>query len=243
MWSNPAMLTLSQLFELAPLADHGVRLIWRGSGADQLHIVQRIRSARSQLEAAECAEHFYPPVVSFDALTMLLRPLALSSIAFTDLQQWLDSTLAQHADTASETEQALTLPFTPFSPNSEFAGDLHAIAEVAGLSPNAVLQRFCAGTYVVTHLGFRPGFPYMLGLDPALRVPRRTTPRTSVPAGAVAIAENMVGIYPQPSPGGWNLLGTTSAVMFDANRANPALLRAGQSVRFERIDLGPCEPN
>jgi KipI family sensor histidine kinase inhibitor len=85
-------------------------------------------------------------------------------------------------------------------------------------------------------IGFAPGFPYLLGLDPALALPRLATPRTRVPAGSVAVGGAQAGIYPRESPGGWRLLGRTPAVLFDAGRAQPALLQPGDRVRFVPID-------
>ena len=87
-------------------------------------------------------------------------------------------------------------------------------------------------------IGFAPGFPYLLGLDPALALPRLATPRTRVPAGAVAIGGAQAGIYPRESPGGWRLLGRTPRVLFDASRPQPALLQPGDRVRFVPIDAG-----
>jgi KipI family sensor histidine kinase inhibitor len=92
--------------------------------------------------------------------------------------------------------------------------------------------------HVVGMIGFAPGFPYLLGLAAALSIPRRSTPRTSVPAGSVAIAEQQTGIYPRPSPGGWHVIGRTPCAMFDAHRDPPALLRAGDRVRFVPV-TGP----
>ena len=81
-------------------------------------------------------------------------------------------------------------------------------------------------------LGFAPGFPYLVGLDPALHVPRRATPRTAVPAGSVGLAGGQTGVYPQPTPGGWQLIGRTDTVLFDVAREPPALLTAGDRLLF-----------
>ena len=81
-------------------------------------------------------------------------------------------------------------------------------------------------------LGFAPGFPYLLGLDPRLATPRLATPRSQVPAGSVAIGGAQAGLYPRPGPGGWNLIGRTDAVLFDPARESPALLAPGDRVRF-----------
>ncbi|WP_051426381.1 5-oxoprolinase subunit B family protein [Jiangella gansuensis] len=110
--------------------------------------------------------------------------------------------------------------------------DLADIARRTGLSSDDVVARHLAARYTVAFIGFAPGFAYLSGLDPALTVPRRETPRTRVPAGAVAVAERFCGIYPRPAPGGWNLLGRTDAVLWDPARTPPALLPPGTPVRF-----------
>jgi KipI family sensor histidine kinase inhibitor len=110
--------------------------------------------------------------------------------------------------------------------------DLPAVAARLGLDVAEVVARHAAPTYTVACLGFSRGFPYLEGLDPALRVPRRDSPRARVPAGAVAIAADQAGIYPQAMPGGWHVLGTTDAVLFDEAAEPPALLAPGDRVRF-----------
>ncbi|MGN6513830.1 MAG: 5-oxoprolinase subunit PxpB [Lysobacteraceae bacterium] len=110
--------------------------------------------------------------------------------------------------------------------------DLQRVAAHAGLSPADVVARHAAGDYTVAMLGFAPGFPYLLGLDPALATPRLATPRTRVPAGSVAIGGAQTGLYPREGPGGWLLIGRTDAVLFDPARASPALLCPGDRVRF-----------
>jgi KipI family sensor histidine kinase inhibitor len=110
--------------------------------------------------------------------------------------------------------------------------DLPEVARLTGLTEDEVVARHTAVEYLVAFLGFAPGFPYLVGLDPALHVPRRATPRTRVPAGSVGLAGAQTGIYPQPTPGGWQLLGRTDVVLFDADRDPPALLAAGDRLRF-----------
>lgn len=110
--------------------------------------------------------------------------------------------------------------------------DLAEVAQLVSLSPEEVVARHCAASYVAGFLGFAPGFAYLLGGDDRLQVPRRAEPRTRVPGGTVAIAGVYSGVYPRESPGGWRLLGRTDAVLFDSSREPPALLAAGDRVRF-----------
>ncbi len=99
--------------------------------------------------------------------------------------------------------------------------DLAEVATLTGLSEADVIRRHVERDYVVAFCGFAPGFAYLVGADPALDVPRRTTPRTRVPAGSVALAGEFTGIYPRRGPGGWQLLGHTEASLWDLDRDPP----------------------
>lgn len=111
--------------------------------------------------------------------------------------------------------------------------DLEAVADACRLSVDDVVRRHAAPTYRSAFCGFAPGFAYLRGLDPALHLARRDTPRSKVPAGAVAIAAGYTAVYPTSSPGGWHLLGSTDTVLFDPAQDPPALLAPGTAVRFE----------
>ncbi|WP_020664558.1 5-oxoprolinase subunit B family protein [Amycolatopsis benzoatilytica] len=113
--------------------------------------------------------------------------------------------------------------------------DLSEVAEATGLSVSAVIHRHSSAVYVAAFCGFAPGFAYLTGLDPVLHLPRRSTPRTRVPAGAVAIAGEYSAVYPHPSPGGWHLLGHCATTVWDVERAQPNLLVPGTRVRFEAV--------
>jgi len=114
--------------------------------------------------------------------------------------------------------------------------DLADVAQLTGLSVEEVVSAHTGRPWLVGFAGFAPGFAYLVGGDPRLDVPRRATPRTRVPAGAVGLAGEFSGIYPRSSPGGWQLLGRTDQVLWDLDRDPPALLRPGVRVRF--VDVG-----
>ncbi len=109
--------------------------------------------------------------------------------------------------------------------------DLPQAAELLGLSVQQLIARHCDYEWRVAFTGFAPGFAYMVS-DAGFNVPRRATPRTRIPAGSVALAGEFSGIYPQASPGGWQLIGDTPLSMWDLNRERPALLTPGARVRF-----------
>jgi KipI family sensor histidine kinase inhibitor len=113
--------------------------------------------------------------------------------------------------------------------------DLADVADLTGLSMDEVIRRHTESTFTVAFCGFAPGFGYLVGGDAALTVPRRTSPRTRIPAGAVALAGAFSGVYPQASPGGWQIIGVTPFKMWDLSRDPPALFQPGHQVRF--IDI------
>lgn len=110
--------------------------------------------------------------------------------------------------------------------------DLDEVAKLSYVSVDEVVARHQASTYTVAFLGFSAGFAYLLGLDPSLHVPRRSTPRPSVAAGSVAIAGELTAVYPRATPGGWRLLGHTDLSVWDLSRDPPALFVPGDTVRF-----------
>ncbi len=110
--------------------------------------------------------------------------------------------------------------------------DLAAVAAHAGISVDAVIARHSGVEYRVAMLGFLPGFPYLIGLDPSIAMPRLDTPRAEVPAGSVGIGGWQTGIYPVASPGGWRLIGRVAAALFDPRAEPPTLLQPGDRLRF-----------
>lgn len=110
--------------------------------------------------------------------------------------------------------------------------DLQWAAEQCALTVDELVAVHSGATYRAEFIGFAPGFAYLAGLDDRLHLPRRQTPRISVPAGSVAISAAYTAVYPRASPGGWHLLGSTELAMFTPEREPPALLPAGTAVRF-----------
>lgn len=113
--------------------------------------------------------------------------------------------------------------------------DLADVAALTGLSEREVVAAHTGQTWQVAFGGFAPGFGYLVGEDERLHVPRRAESRTRVPAGAVGLAGEYSGIYPRSSPGGWQLIGRTDAVLWDLDRDPAALLSPGVRVRFVEV--------
>ncbi|EER60379.1 Allophanate hydrolase subunit 1, partial [Acidovorax delafieldii 2AN] len=135
-------------------------------------------------------------------------------------------------DLSQRAERGSTLVEIPVHYNGE---DLAEVAELLGITPDEVVRRHTGSEYSVAFTGFAPGFAYLSGGHPSLNVPRRKTPRTRIPAGAVGLAGTFSGVYPQASPGGWQIIGVTPVPMWDLGREQPALLQPGYRVRFVDI--------
>jgi KipI family sensor histidine kinase inhibitor len=113
--------------------------------------------------------------------------------------------------------------------------DLAEVAALWGMSPAGVAETVAGTGFRVAFCGFAPGFGYLTGLPPELAVPRRASPRTAVPPGSVGLAGPYAGVYPRSSPGGWQIVGTTDAVLWDTGRDPAALLAPGTAVRFRDV--------
>jgi len=120
--------------------------------------------------------------------------------------------------------------------------DLREVGRLTGMSVDEVIDLHTSSTWRVAFGGFAPGFGYLVTDHDRLRVPRRAEPRTTVPAGAVALAGEFGGVYPRSGPGGWQLIGHTDAVLWDEERDAPALLRPGTLVRFRRAGAPGAAP-
>lgn len=120
----------------------------------------------------------------------------------------------------------------PISFRDEHALDLHVIAEISELSADRVIEIFLSKTYRVYMLGFLPGFAYMGIVDERIAVPRKTSPRLIVPKGSVGIAGQQTGIYPNESPGGWQIIGQTDLELITSDEASPCLFHPGDTVCF-----------
>lgn len=118
---------------------------------------------------------------------------------------------------------------------AEVAPDLEEVAQLTGLSVSEVIELHAAQTYRVYAIGFSPGFCFMGNTDPRLRVARKVSPRTRVPAGSVGLADRQTAVYPSVSPGGWQLIGRTATDMVELCNRDDCPLRVGDEVRFEPV--------
>jgi inhibitor of KinA len=170
-------------------------------------------------------------VPTFRSLTIHYDPLA---VAQSELKARL-APLLSNLDAADSRGRLWRLPVCY---HESVAPDLGEVAARTGLSPEQVVERHSAVAYHVYMVGFLPGYPYLGDLPPELALPRRENPRTAVPPGSVAIATTLTAVYTLESPGGWHLIGRTPAPLWDLRRDPPAVLAAGDRVRFEPVSLG-----
>lgn len=151
----------------------------------------------------------------------------IQTIDFASLEQWLDNQLNQLKQHKIDAHQANFHEFYVCF-DAEFGLDMERVCEKTGLNSSEFIERYSAETYHVYTIGFAPGFAYLGDVPEPLQVPRIDTPRTKVPAGSVAIANQQTAIYPRTSPGGWNIIGRVAGW-----RAQSGLqLRAGDQIRF-----------
>lgn len=192
----------------------------------------RVHAAVAALQRAlpqlECVPAYASVLLRFD-------PLAWRGEDTTDPQQALRCAVRTALDASEMQFQTRRAQQIPVCYGGAFGADLIEVAQQLDLSPDEVVARHTAVEYRVAMIGFAPGFPYLLGLDPALAMPRRRDPRQRVPAGSVAIGGKQTGIYPNELPGGWQLLGRTPLRLFDLIATPPSLLAAGDRVRFHAI--------
>lgn len=195
---------------------------------------------RVQALAAAIGQKSLPGVVdvvpAFASVTVFYDP---ARHRYEQLQDEIEE--AAQSQTLATTRQARVVEI-PVGYGGELGPDLPAVAAHTGKAGAEVIALHGAADYRVHAIGFAPGFAYLAGLPPALHMPRRSTPRTQVPAGAVGIGGGQTGVYPFALPGGWNLIGRTAVAMFDATRTEPALLHVGDRVKFRAVPAAEIVP-
>lgn len=218
----------------------------------QLFPKPRIRYAGDQALLVEIGEEIdFEINQKVHAFARLLEKNILTGIieiipAYTSLVVQFDALLLEGRQLESEihalyreiSEGSLPEPklvTLPVCYDEEFGPDLSYVAKFNGLTPDEVIRLHTETTYPVYMIGFTPGFPYLGGLHEKLHTPRLDTPRASVAAGAVGIANNQTGLYPIESPGGWRIIGRCPYRVFDPLRPEPFLVSAGDVLQFTSI--------
>ncbi|WP_427005386.1 5-oxoprolinase/urea amidolyase family protein [Pseudarthrobacter sp. H2] len=205
--------------------------------------LQKVRSVRAVGTCAVLAElSGTQDVLALQAL-LLEKPLP----GQTDVLAAAETVLVRADSPASARRIAALLPRLQLTARARAEGelvvidtvydgeDLAEVGQLTGLGTDGVIAAHSGQVWTMAFAGFAPGFAYMVGENQSLDVPRRSSPRTAVPAGSVALAGNYSAVYPRSSPGGWQLIGRTGAKMWDLDREQPALVAPGQRVRFRAV--------
>jgi inhibitor of KinA len=229
--------------EIVPLGDSAliVRVRERFEDAPEETLDEVLRTFQQLRSAAvpgiiELAPAYTSVAVFFD-------PIAVAKDEDTpnEVFDWLATKIHSALSSAAAVSRRRRFPHTPrvieipvcYDP--EFALDIDRVAECAQISASQVVDLHRAAHYRVNCIGFTPGFPFLSGMPKKLATLRRDMPRKEIPGGSVGIGGAQTGIYPSRSPGGWNLIGRTPLKLFDPTKNPPALLQAGDRVRFRAI--------
>jgi inhibitor of KinA len=189
---------------------------------------ERVRRMALAIQA-EVTEGIIETVPAYRSLLILYNPLILP---IKDLKKQLE-TIEGDLQLLPLPEPILTR--IPVVYGGSYGPDLDCVAQYHRISSEEAIRLHCGKPYLIYMIGFMPGFPYMGELPRELVTPRLKTPRLSVPAGSVAIAQKQTGIYSMESPGGWQIIGRTPVKLFDPQKKPPALLQMGDSVQFYQI--------
>lgn len=227
---------LSPPYQLYASGDQALTIDFGNEVTDETH--HRVMSAYHYLTSLTTAG-IKDLIPAYTSLTVVYDVLQWKKInpgqhAYTNVTQWLEPLLTAIPEITLQEKNIVSIPVC-YDPS--LAPDLDILAQRLGMGVEELVNLHTAPVYSVFMLGFLPGFPYMGMVTQRLAAPRHPQPRTHVAAGSVGIAGTQTGIYPLPSPGGWQLIGQTPLILFDRNRIEPCLLLPGDQVRFTAISL------
>ncbi|MDF1514794.1 MAG: 5-oxoprolinase subunit PxpB [Anaerolineae bacterium] len=174
-------------------------------------------------------------VPTYRSLLVMFDPCAVSVPSLSAFLLEISEDITDKADNQDMISGSGQLFEVPVHYGGEYGPDLPAVATHTQLSPEAVIQTHTTPIYQVAMLGFAPGFTYLIGLPPSLHTPRLATPRMHIPPGSIGIAGTQTGLYALDTPGGWQIIGRTSLMLFDPQNTRPFRLQAGDYVRFIAI--------
>jgi inhibitor of KinA len=221
--------------QISPLGDSALLLQFGDSISESTH--RRVQTAWRAL-AAEPLPGVSETVPAYTTVTVFYDPWKVMQAGAPEAEivEWLTERVeARLKNPPKSAKTKSRLVEIPVCYGGEFGPDLERVAAQAKLSTEAVIKKHSAGKYQVHLIGFSPGFPYLGGLPKELVTPRHAKPRMNVPAGSVGIGGEQTGIYPQETPGGWNLIGRTPLRLFQPENDPPVVLQAGDEVKFKSI--------
>lgn len=218
---NPPAITIK------PFGKHALLIEWPNEVKEE--ILERILRFESFLVSEALTDKDWETVTSYNSLLIINRKKAIDvDVLSKSIFKWYD----QVKNTKLPDRFLWRLPV---SYDLEFGLDLPEVAEKLQKTIPEIISLHTAPLYTVYGIGFLPGFMYLGGLEKELEVPRKSTPRLKVIKGAVGIAGKQAGIYPQESPGGWNIIGNCSVPIFDASKEDPCFVSVGDKIQFYEI--------
>jgi inhibitor of KinA len=179
----------------------------------------------------------YSSITVYFDVNALKKNFTIHQPVYEWMRQQLEQWLQQPVQHKQRTERLQNIPVCY---EEEFAWDIRHLATTKNISIDEVIQIHTSKSYKVYMLGFLPGFAYMGKVDERIAMPRKPQP-VNIAAGSVGIAGKQTGIYPLASPGGWQIIGRTPLQLFDVEREEPTLLRAGDNVQFYSITIKEFE--
>ena len=216
---------------IIPASDSAI-LIEFGDSIDY-DLNAKVYALQSEIERSDLASSIVESIPSYRSL---LVEYDVAHHDFAELNDRLTGLIDLVDDRSqSGSSESVEIHEIPVAYGGELGPDLQNVADHAGISTDEVIEIHSGVDYQVFMLGFAPGFPYLGGMDERIACPRLKTPRTVVPAGSVGIAEFQTGVYPNASPGGWQLIGRTPVKLFDVEADPPAAMLPGTKVNFVPI--------
>ncbi|WP_158598279.1 5-oxoprolinase subunit PxpB [Falsibacillus albus] len=218
---------MASFYYIAPLGDQAMIVSFTNEISNEIN--RLVHWAAEQIIDAQIPA-ITEVVPAFCTLTIHYNPLKVDGeYPFEIVRTKVSDALT---DDPSQLQLNKELIKIPVCYDLKWGKDLEEVAKYNNLSVDEVVKRHCQKKYLVYFLGFTPGFPFMGEVDPKIAMPRKNTPRTSIPKGSVGIAGIQTGIYPVSSPGGWQIIGRTPVDLFNPNNETPALLKPGYQVQF-----------
>jgi inhibitor of KinA len=221
--------------QITPLGDSALTVELGDSINESTH--RRVQAAWRAL-VAEPLPGVSEAVPAYTGVTLFYDPwrVVQAGAPETEIVSWLSDRIRERLKDPPKSAKAKSRTVEiPVCYGGDFGPDLARVAAQAKLSADDVVKRHGGATYLVYLIGFAPGFPYLGGLPKQLATPRHAKPRMAVPPGSVGIAGEQTGIYPQTTPGGWNLIGRTPLRLFRPELNPPVLLQAGDEVKFKPV--------
>ncbi|MBC8986722.1 5-oxoprolinase subunit PxpB [Pedobacter sp. N36a] len=210
-----------------PLGDSAIVIQFDEVISPEIH--QQVRAVATHLDEY-AFDGFLEYTPAFTSVTVYYQPWVIDYLTIKSLLEEMLEDLMEAVEMPDSTIIEIPVVY-----GGDRGPDLDFVARQHQLSTTEVIALHSAAEYVVYMIGFAPGFPYLGGMSEKITAPRKEKPRAVIPAGSVGIAGLQTGIYPIETPGGWQIIGQTPLQLFKVNRETPALLKAGDRLRFVAI--------